>query len=51
MGYGKKESKRHDFVLERLQMTRDEWNEDRMKRVDFINKSLVSSSTQSSGEW
>ena len=35
---GGKELKRHDLALEKLQRTRDEWNGDRMKRLDFINK-------------
>ena len=34
------ERKRHDLALERLQRARDEWNEDRIKRLDFINKRL-----------
>ena len=38
--HGEKERKRHDLALERLQRARDEWNEDRMKRLDFINKRL-----------
>lgn len=38
-------------MLEKLQITGDEWNEDGMKRVDFINKSLISSPTQSSEKW
>ena len=37
---GGKERKRHDLVLENLQRARDELNEDRMKRLDFINKRL-----------
>ena len=37
---GGKERKRHDLALEKLQRARDEWNEDRMKRLDFINKRL-----------
>ena len=28
------ERKRHDLALEKLQRTRDEWNEDEMKRLD-----------------
>ena len=40
MGYGEKECKRHDLALEKLQRARNEWNKDRMKRLDFINKSL-----------
>ena len=35
-----KERKRHDLAEEKLQRTRDTWNEDRMKRLDFINKRL-----------
>ena len=37
---GGKERKRHDLVEEQLQKARDEWNEDRMKRLYFINKRL-----------
>ena len=37
---GAKERKRHDLTLEKLQRARDKWNEDRMKRLDFINKRL-----------
>ena len=40
MDHGEKERKRHDLTPEKLQRARDEWNEDRMKRVDFINKRL-----------
>ena len=36
--HGAEERKRHDLALEKLQRARDEWNEDRMKRLDFINK-------------
>ena len=32
------ESKRRYLALKRLQRARDEWNKDRMKRFDFINK-------------
>ena len=32
------EHKRHDLALEKLQRERDEWNRDRIKRLDFINK-------------
>ena len=35
-----KERKRHDLALEKLQRARDKWNEDRMKRLDFLNKTL-----------
>ena len=38
--HGKEERKRHDLALEKLQKARDEWNKDRMKRLDFINKRL-----------
>ena len=37
---GGKERKRHGLALKELQRARDEWNKDRMKRVDFINKRL-----------
>ena len=40
MDHGKKERKRHDLALEKLHGARDKWNEDRMKRLDFINKRL-----------
>ena len=35
------ERKRHDLALEKLQRARDEWNRDRMKRLDLINKRLL----------
>ena len=38
--HGAKERKRHDSALEKLQKTRDKWNEDGIKRLDFINKRL-----------
>ena len=38
--HGAKERKRHYLALEKLQKERDKWNEDRMKRLDFINKRL-----------
>ena len=38
--HGEEERKRHDLALEKLQRARDEWNKDRMKRLDFINKRL-----------
>ena len=38
--HGAEEHKRHYLALEKLQKTRDEWNRDRMKRLDFINKRL-----------
>ena len=31
---------RHDLAEEQLQKARDQWNEDRMKRLGFINKGL-----------
>ena len=34
------ERKRHDLELEKLQRAKDEWNRDRMKRLDFINRRL-----------
>ena len=36
--HGEEGRKRHDLALERIQRARDEWNKDRMKRLDFINK-------------
>ena len=38
--HGAKERKRHDLAIEKLQKARDEWNRDRMKRLDFMDKSL-----------
>ena len=38
--HGKEERKRHDLALEKLQRARGKWNEDRTKRLDFINKQL-----------
>ena len=38
--YGAKERKSHDLAKESLQRARHKWNEDRMKRLDFINKRL-----------
>ena len=38
--HGEEELKRHNLVLEKLQRARDEWNKDRAKRFDFINKRL-----------
>ena len=34
------ERKRQNLALEKLQRARDEWNKDRTKRLDFINKRL-----------
>ena len=39
--HGEKERKRHDLAPEKLQRARDTWNEDRIKRLDFINKRLL----------
>ena len=39
--HGAEERKRHDLALEKLQRARDEWNRDRTKRLDFINKRLL----------
>ena len=41
MDHGEKESKRQDFALEKLQRVRDEWNKDRIKILDFLNKKLI----------
>ena len=38
--HGAEEHKRHYLALEKLQKTRDEWNRDRMKRLDLVNKRL-----------
>ena len=38
--HGAEECKRHHLALEKLQRARDEWNRDRMKRLDFMNKRL-----------
>ena len=40
MEHGEKEPKRHDLAHEKLQMARDEWNKDRMKGLDFMEKRL-----------
>ena len=40
MDYGAKECKRHNLALENLKRARNKCNEDRMKRLDFINKRL-----------
>ena len=40
MDHGEKERKRHDLVVEKLQGARVKWNEDRRKRLNFINKRL-----------
>ena len=38
--HGAKEGKRHDLPEKKLERARDKWNQDRMKRLDFINKGL-----------
>ena len=38
--HGAEECKRHDLTLKKVQRARDEWNRDRMKRLDFMNKRL-----------
>ena len=35
---GEAERKRHDLAIEELQKDRDEWNQEGLKRLDFINK-------------
>ena len=44
--HGEEERKRHDLALEKLQRARDQWNEDRMKRLDFITKGYVNEISQ-----
>ena len=38
--HGAEERKIRDLALEKFQRARDEWNRDRMKRLDFMNKRL-----------
>ena len=38
--HGEAQRKRHDIALEDLQPDRDKWNQERLKRLDFINKRL-----------
>ena len=38
--HGAEERKRHYLALEKLQRAKNEWNRDRMKRLDFINRRL-----------
>ena len=40
MDHGEDERKRHGLALEKLQRARDQWNKDRMKGLDFINRRL-----------
>lgn len=37
---GAAERKRHNLAMEKLQHERDIWNEERLKRIDFINERL-----------
>lgn len=37
---GAAERKRHNLAMEKLQHDRDLWNEQRLERIDFINKKL-----------
>ena len=38
--HGEQEHQRHDLTLEKFQRARDEWNRNRIKWLDFINKKL-----------
>ena len=38
--HGEEERKRHDLALKKLDRARNEWNKNRKKRLDFINKRL-----------
>ena len=38
--HDEKERKRHNLALEKLQGGSNKWNENRMKRLDFMNKML-----------
>ena len=35
-----KSTNKNDLALEKLQRAREKWNKERMKRLDFVNKSL-----------
>lgn len=37
---GAEERKRHNLAIEKLQHDRDLWNEERLKRIDYINQKL-----------
>ena len=39
--HGEEERKRHDLAPEKLQRARNEWNKDRTKQLDLINKRLL----------
>ena len=38
--HGAEERRRHDLALEKLQKAVEEWNRDRMKRLDFMNRRI-----------
>ena len=38
--HGEEERKKHDLAEEQLQKARDQWNEDRIKQLYFVNKRL-----------
>ena len=38
--YGKAENQKHDLAIEDFQKAKNEWNKERVKRLDFINKKL-----------
>ena len=38
--HGEKKQKIHDLALEKLLKARDNWNEDTMKRLDFIDQNV-----------
>ena len=40
MDHGEKEYKRDNLTLKMLQRTRDEWDKNKMKHIDSINKIL-----------
>ena len=37
---GAEERKRHNLAMEKLQLERDTWNEERLERIDYINEEL-----------
>ena len=39
--HGEEERKRHNLAPEKLQRARNEWNKDRTKQLDLINKRLL----------
>ena len=38
--HGAEERKRHDLAIEEFQKDRDEWNQERIERLDFINQEI-----------